>query len=84
MKTGVERAKMLLSVRKEYSLQLFLHQKNCCMELNRGKMTAICMPLLQRMQKPLERVLKDSEISLQELQKVILVGGSCRMPVVIQ
>lgn len=84
LKTGVERAKMLLSVRKEYSLQLFLHQKNCCMELNRGKMTAICMPLLQRMQKPLERVLKDSEISLQELQKVILVGGSCRMPVVIQ
>ncbi|MEO2188838.1 Hsp70 family protein [[Clostridium] innocuum] len=84
LKTGVERAKMLLSVRKEYSLQLFLHQKNCCMELNRGKMTAICMPLLQRMQKPLERVLKDSEISLQELQKVILVGGSCRMPAVIQ
>lgn len=84
LKTGVEKAKKLLSVRKEYSLQLFLHQKNCCMVLNRGKMTALCMPLLQRMQKPLERVLKDSEISLHELQKVILVGGSCRMPVVIQ
>ena len=33
LKTGVERAKMLLSVRKEYSLQLFLHQEKLLYEI---------------------------------------------------
>lgn len=84
LKAEVEKAKQLLSVRQECSLQILLSGQECTMELNRGKLTSVCMSLLQRMRIPLERVLKDSGLMLQDLQEVILVGGSCRMPVVVQ
>lgn len=40
--------------------------------------------LFSRMRTPLLRALKDSGISLSELQAVVPVGGSCKMPVVRQ
>lgn len=40
--------------------------------------------LFSRMRTPLLRALKDSGISLNELQAVVPVGGSCKMPVVRQ
>lgn len=41
-----------------------------------------CMPLLERLRKPIERSLRDAGVSLSEIDKIILVGGATRSPVV--
>ena len=41
-----------------------------------------CAPLLDRLRKPIERSLKDAGVSLQEIDRIVLVGGATRSPVV--
>lgn len=41
-----------------------------------------CAPLLDRLRKPIERSLRDAGVSLNEIDKIILVGGATRSPVV--
>lgn len=80
----MEAAKRRLSEQTETTATISLRGITYAMELTRGKMTAICMPLLQRIRTPLQRVLKDAQISAEQLDDVILAGGSCQMPMVIQ
>ena len=51
-------------------------------ELDRAALRAIAQPLLERCGKACRRVLKDAELQRDELDGVILVGGSTRSPVV--
>ena len=41
-----------------------------------------CAPLLERLRKPVERSLRDARVSLQEIDRVVLVGGATRSPVI--
>ena len=41
-----------------------------------------CVPLLERLRKPIERSLRDAGVSLHEIDKIVLVGGATRSPVV--
>ncbi len=41
-----------------------------------------CAPLLERIRRPIERSLRDAEVKLDELDRIILVGGATRLPVV--
>lgn len=41
-----------------------------------------CAPLLTRLRKPIERSLRDAGVSLNEIDKIVLVGGATRSPVV--
>jgi molecular chaperone HscA len=50
--------------------------------LTREQLREIAQPLLDRTGKACRRVLKDAELSKQDLDGVILVGGSTRSPVV--
>ena len=50
--------------------------------LNRQQLVDLCAPLFQRMATPLRRALSDCRTSLNDVNSVILVGGSCNMPVV--
>lgn len=43
---------------------------------------AACAPLLERIRRPIERSLRDAEIRLSEIDRIILVGGATRLPVV--
>ena len=62
----------------------------CC--ANEGKMHILrltleeyekaCAPLLDRLRKPIERSLRDAGVSLNEIDKIVLVGGATRLPVV--
>lgn len=42
----------------------------------------IAEPLLQRLRGPIERALRDSRLNVADLDKVMLVGGATRMPLV--
>ncbi len=51
-------------------------------EVTRADLTAAVAPLLERAGRACRRVLKDAELTADELDGVILVGGSTRSPVV--
>lgn len=54
------------------------------MELTNKKLIQISMPLFHRMLVPVRAVLNDSQKERLEITKVVLVGGSCKMPTVQQ
>lgn len=84
LKMEIEKAKKQLSLQEEVCIQVIISGIAYAMSLNRGKMSTICLSLLQRIRTPLERVLKDAQVTLADIDEVVLVGGSCRMPIVIQ
>lgn len=52
------------------------------LELTNQQLVDICAPLFQRMGTPLRRALVDGKKSLSDIDRLIMVGGSCKMPVV--
>ena len=54
------------------------------MEISRKDVVNICAPLFERMGKPISRVLMDAGVSADQISHIVLVGGSCKMPVVRQ
>ncbi len=58
---------------------LYLEKK-----LTRSKMEEIIAPLLKRIRGPVEAALKDAKLSKDQIDEIILVGGSTRVPAVKQ
>ncbi|VEP13642.1 Chaperone protein dnaK3 [Hyella patelloides LEGE 07179] len=50
--------------------------------LNRAKFEELCGDLVSRLRRPLKRAISDAGISPMEIDEVILVGGSTRIPMV--
>ncbi len=51
------------------------------LSINHENFAAICKPLMERLKKPVERALRDGQLSPDKIDEVILVGGATRMPV---
>ena len=51
--------------------------------LSRAKFEEICSDLLDRCKRPVEQAIKDAKLSANDIDEVILVGGSTRIPAVI-
>ncbi len=56
---------------------LYLEKK-----LSRSKFEELIAPLLKRIKGPVEKALKDAKLSKNEIDEVLLVGGSTRVPAV--
>ena len=56
---------------------LYLEKK-----LTRAKFEELVAPLLKRVRGPLEQALKDAKMSASDIDEIILVGGSTRVPAV--
>lgn len=54
------------------------------LEISRKDIVKICAELFERMGKPISKVLMDAKVSSNDITQVVLVGGSCKMPVVQQ
>jgi len=50
--------------------------------LTKAKFEELCSDLLDRVRRPVEQALKDAKLSISDVQEVILVGGSTRIPAV--
>ena len=48
--------------------------------LTRARFEELCQDLLQDTLKPIERVLRDSKIDRANVDEIVLVGGSTRIP----
>ena len=88
LKEAAEKAKMELSSTSQTNINLpFITAgadgpKHLDYTLTRAEFERITKDLLERCKKPVEQALKDAGLKAGELDEVILVGGSTRMPAV--
>jgi molecular chaperone DnaK len=88
LKEAAEKAKMELSATSQTNINLpFITAdasgpKHLDYTLTRAEFERITKDLLDRCKLPVERALKDAGLKAGELDEVILVGGSTRMPAV--
>ena len=88
LKEAAEKAKMELSSTTQTNINLpFITAdasgpKHLDLTLTRAEFERITKDLLDRCKKPVEQALKDAGLKIGEVDEVILVGGSTRMPAV--
>ena len=58
--------------------------KHLDMSLTRAKFEEICSDLIDRCAVPVEQALKDAKLGKESIDEVVMVGGSTRIPAVIQ
>lgn len=56
--------------------------KHLTMQITRAKLEELIKPIIEKCRKPMEQSLKDAKLTPREIDKVILVGGPTRMPIV--
>jgi molecular chaperone DnaK len=58
--------------------------KHLDVSLSRAEFERLCEPLMERLRQPLEQALRDSNLRANQIDEVVLVGGSTRIPLVQQ
>jgi len=52
----------------------------CCVAVSRAQLDELAQPLIERTLAAVRKVLRDAQVSRAEVQGVVMVGGSTRMP----
>ncbi|KAL4427175.1 hypothetical protein ABPG74_013379 [Tetrahymena malaccensis] len=86
LRTQCERAKRILSSSAQASIEVdaLAEQEDLNMTISRPKFEELCLSLFQQCIPPVEKVLKDANMSKSQIHEIVLVGGSSRIPKVIQ
>ena len=88
LREAAEKAKIELSSMMQTEINLpyitadTTGPKHLQMQLTRAKFEQLTEKLLERVRTPFNTALKDSNLSAKEIDEVVLVGGSTRMPMV--
>ena len=77
-----ERCKCAFSDTPTVIMMCNLGKKSHAMPLTLQQYELACAPLLERLRKPVERSMRDARVSLDEIDRVVLVGGATRSPVI--
>ncbi len=82
LKREVERAKRTLSSQMSTKIEIdgFFEGNDLDETLTRAKFEELNMDLFRKTMKPVEQVLKDAGVKKDEIDDVVLVGGSTRIP----
>jgi len=86
LKEAAEKAKIELSTKNKVEISIpFITAdqngpKHVKEELTRAKFEELISDILKRLEGPVKNALKDANVSASELNKVIFVGGSTRIP----
>ena len=79
-----EALKWQLTEKDEAERTVYIQGRQYTMRMTNQHLIHISMELFKRMSIPIRRVINDSGMSMDEIDKLILVGGSSKMPVVEQ
>ncbi|WOF16201.1 molecular chaperone DnaK [Methanoplanus sp. FWC-SCC4] len=88
IKETAEKAKIELSTVPETEINLPYitgdqgGPKHLYMKITKSKLEELVDPTIKRCIHPIEQTLKDADLKKEDIQKIILVGGPTRMPVV--
>jgi len=90
LKDEAEKAKKELSTTTEYEVNIpFITAdadgpKHFELKISRAKLEDLVKELLDRLDGPVEKALKDAQLSKGDIDNVVLVGGMTRMPAVVE
>lgn len=91
IREAVEKAKIELSniVTTEINLPFLAYDattgpKNLVLTLTRAKLEELLRPIVERCRTPMMQAVQDSKITPSDVDKIILIGGPTRMPIVRQ
>lgn len=88
LRDGAEKAKIELSSTLSTTINLpFIASdssgpKHLEMKLTRAKLEELIEPVLKRCEPPIKRAFKDAKYDYKDINRIILVGGPTRMPIV--
>ena len=86
LKESAEKAKVELSSAMETEINLpFITAdasgpKHLVMKLTRSKFEQLVEPILKRLMPPVEQAIKDAGLAAKDIEEIVLVGGSTRIP----
>jgi len=82
LRTACEGAKRTLSSSNVANMEVdsLFEGNDFSATLTRAKFENLCNDIFQRTMAPVEQVLKDSKLSKSEIDEIVLVGGSTRIP----
>lgn len=82
LKNACEAAKRTLSTASVANIEIdsLFEGNDFSSVLTRAKFENLCNDIFQRTMAPVEQVLKDSKLSKNEINEIVLVGGSTRIP----
>ena len=91
IREAAEKAKIELSnvVQTEINLPFLAYDpssgpKNLILQLTRAKLEELLRPIIERCRQPMMQALQDAKMSPADVDKIILIGGPTRMPMVRQ
>ncbi|HEX2556878.1 MAG TPA: molecular chaperone DnaK [Nitrososphaera sp.] len=91
IRDAAEKAKIELSnvVTTEINLPFLAYDqqsgpKNLILSLTRAKLEELLKPIIDRCRHPIQQALQDAKMTPQDVDKIILIGGPTRMPMVRQ
>lgn len=86
LRTQAERAKRILSSSTQTTIEVdsLADTMDYNVTITRAKFEELCMPYFKQCIPPVEDVLKSANFSKNQIHDVVLVGGSTRIPKVIQ
>jgi molecular chaperone DnaK len=84
LKEAAEKAKIELStlVTTDVDLPFIMQDKHLHFTLTRAKLEDLALPIVERIRAPIKRVIEDAKLTLADVNKIILIGGQTRMPLV--
>lgn len=82
LKTACERAKRTLSTTSTTQIEIdsLMDGVDFICTLTRAKFESLCAPIFARAMKPIEQCLRDAKLSKSDIDDIVLVGGSTRIP----
>jgi heat shock protein 1/8 len=86
LRTQCEKAKRILSSSAQTSIEVdsLADSQDYSISITRAKFEELCLSMFKETIPPVEKVLKDSGMSKGQIHEVVLVGGSTRIPKVIE
>lgn len=86
LRTQAEKAKRILSSSAQTTIEVdsLAESEDFSMTITRAKFEELCMSQFKETIPPVEKVLRDSQMSKNQIHDVVLVGGSTRIPKVVE
>lgn len=86
LREACEKAKKELSTLQSTEINLpFIHEaKHLQMTISRSQFERLIDPLVERCRQPVLQALKDAKLSPGDIDEIVLVGGSTRVPLVVE
>ena len=79
---AAEQAKCQFSVGNEATMTATVNGEEHSETFTLDEYEKACAPLLERLSRPIERSLRDADVHLDEIDRIVLVGGATRLPVI--